>query len=196
MRESFLAASSVDFKQFLVGTAIFVNSLGTCFNRLRTIPGQPLGWASRLQLCMSETCGRRYGIILHRPSTWSQTLLRKALDSLQTAFNTNYHVRTSRYVGSIKNRIADSGRESTCTGLKNSSEQNLHLRTSRIKAATSWTNQLLDVWHMQRRTGGAGASGAVEPNPMVGCVVARGAEILGEGWHRRFGGAHAEVEAR
>ena len=37
--------------------------------------------------------------------------------------------------------------------------------------------------------------GAVEPNPMVGCVVARGAEILGEGWHRRVGGAHAEVEA-
>ena len=30
---------------------------------------------------------------------------------------------------------------------------------------------------------------------MVGCVIARGAEIVGEGWHRRFGGAHAEVEA-
>ncbi len=30
---------------------------------------------------------------------------------------------------------------------------------------------------------------------MVGCVVARGAEIIGEGWHRRFGEAHAEVEA-
>jgi diaminohydroxyphosphoribosylaminopyrimidine deaminase/5-amino-6-(5-phosphoribosylamino)uracil reductase len=30
---------------------------------------------------------------------------------------------------------------------------------------------------------------------MVGCVVVRGAEIIGEGWHRRFGGAHAEVEA-
>lgn len=30
---------------------------------------------------------------------------------------------------------------------------------------------------------------------MVGCVIAHGAEILGEGWHRRFGGPHAEVEA-
>ena len=30
---------------------------------------------------------------------------------------------------------------------------------------------------------------------MVGCVIAHGAEIIGEGWHRRFGGDHAEVEA-
>ncbi len=37
--------------------------------------------------------------------------------------------------------------------------------------------------------------GLVEPNPMVGCIVARGAELLGEGWHRRFGGPHAEIEA-
>src|SRR5437773_2261406 len=37
--------------------------------------------------------------------------------------------------------------------------------------------------------------GRVEPNPMVGCVLARGGRVLGEGYHRRFGGAHAEVEA-
>lgn len=37
--------------------------------------------------------------------------------------------------------------------------------------------------------------GAVEPNPMVGAVIARGQEVLGRGWHRRFGGAHAEIEA-
>jgi diaminohydroxyphosphoribosylaminopyrimidine deaminase/5-amino-6-(5-phosphoribosylamino)uracil reductase len=37
--------------------------------------------------------------------------------------------------------------------------------------------------------------GAVEPNPLVGCVIAQGAEIIGEGWHRRFGGPHAEIEA-
>jgi diaminohydroxyphosphoribosylaminopyrimidine deaminase/5-amino-6-(5-phosphoribosylamino)uracil reductase len=37
--------------------------------------------------------------------------------------------------------------------------------------------------------------GAVKPNPVVGAVVARDGEVLGEGWHERFGGAHAEVNA-
>lgn len=41
----------------------------------------------------------------------------------------------------------------------------------------------------------AAGRGAVEPNPLVGCVVVRGAEIIGEGWHRAFGGPHAEIEA-
>lgn len=54
----------------------------------------------------------------------------------------------------------------------------------------------LDVWHMRRALElAAQGQGCVEPNPMVGCVVARGAEIIGEGWHRAFGGDHAEVEA-
>jgi diaminohydroxyphosphoribosylaminopyrimidine deaminase/5-amino-6-(5-phosphoribosylamino)uracil reductase len=37
--------------------------------------------------------------------------------------------------------------------------------------------------------------GAVKPNPVVGAVIARGEDVLGEGWHERFGGAHAEVNA-
>lgn len=37
--------------------------------------------------------------------------------------------------------------------------------------------------------------GAVEPNPMVGCVIARGAEIIGQGWHRAYGERHAEINA-
>ena len=37
--------------------------------------------------------------------------------------------------------------------------------------------------------------GAVEPNPLVGCVIAQGDELVGEGWHTRFGGPHAEIEA-
>jgi len=54
----------------------------------------------------------------------------------------------------------------------------------------------LDAWHMSHALGlAARGQGAVEPNPMVGCVIARGAEIIGLGWHGRFGGPHAEIEA-
>lgn len=37
--------------------------------------------------------------------------------------------------------------------------------------------------------------GAVEPNPMVGAVVVRDGKIIGEGWHKQYGGPHAEVFA-
>ncbi|NQT36178.1 MAG: bifunctional diaminohydroxyphosphoribosylaminopyrimidine deaminase/5-amino-6-(5-phosphoribosylamino)uracil reductase RibD [Planctomycetes bacterium] len=54
----------------------------------------------------------------------------------------------------------------------------------------------LDVWHMRRALELAERGrGHVEPNPMVGCVIAQGAEIIGQGWHRKFGGPHAEIEA-
>jgi diaminohydroxyphosphoribosylaminopyrimidine deaminase / 5-amino-6-(5-phosphoribosylamino)uracil reductase len=37
--------------------------------------------------------------------------------------------------------------------------------------------------------------GYVSPNPLVGCVVVHDNKIIGEGWHRKYGEAHAEVNA-
>jgi diaminohydroxyphosphoribosylaminopyrimidine deaminase/5-amino-6-(5-phosphoribosylamino)uracil reductase len=37
--------------------------------------------------------------------------------------------------------------------------------------------------------------GRVNPNPVVGAVVARDGRVLGEGWHEEYGGPHAEVNA-
>lgn len=49
---------------------------------------------------------------------------------------------------------------------------------------------------MQRALQLAGLGrGTVSPNPMVGCVIVANNRIIGEGWHRNYGKAHAEVEA-
>lgn len=37
--------------------------------------------------------------------------------------------------------------------------------------------------------------GRVQPNPMVGAVIVHNGVIIGEGWHRQYGLAHAEVNA-
>jgi len=37
--------------------------------------------------------------------------------------------------------------------------------------------------------------GRVSPNPRVGCVIVHNNKIIGEGWHQKFGEAHAEVNA-
>src|SRR3954451_8634601 len=37
--------------------------------------------------------------------------------------------------------------------------------------------------------------GHVEPNPLVGAVIVRDGRVVGEGWHQRYGEAHAEVHA-
>lgn len=36
---------------------------------------------------------------------------------------------------------------------------------------------------------------SAHPNPRVGCVLVKDGEVVGEGWHRRSGEAHAEVNA-
>jgi diaminohydroxyphosphoribosylaminopyrimidine deaminase/5-amino-6-(5-phosphoribosylamino)uracil reductase len=54
-----------------------------------------------------------------------------------------------------------------------------------------------DIEAMRRAIGLARqGEGRVEPNPMVGAVIVSAAgEVVGEGFHQRFGGPHAEVVA-
>jgi diaminohydroxyphosphoribosylaminopyrimidine deaminase/5-amino-6-(5-phosphoribosylamino)uracil reductase len=37
--------------------------------------------------------------------------------------------------------------------------------------------------------------GRVSPNPMVGCIIVHDDQIIGEGYHQKYGEAHAEVNA-
>lgn len=54
----------------------------------------------------------------------------------------------------------------------------------------------IDQHHMQRAIELAELGrGMVEPNPVVGCVIASGERILAEGYHQKFGGPHAEINA-
>lgn len=53
-----------------------------------------------------------------------------------------------------------------------------------------------DERHMRRALQlGRRGVGLVSPNPMVGAVICRGGKIIGQGYHRRFGGDHAEIVA-
>jgi diaminohydroxyphosphoribosylaminopyrimidine deaminase/5-amino-6-(5-phosphoribosylamino)uracil reductase len=38
-------------------------------------------------------------------------------------------------------------------------------------------------------------AGYVSPNPLVGCVIVKDGQVVGRGYHQRFGGPHAEVYA-
>ncbi|MFT7343940.1 MAG: diaminohydroxyphosphoribosylaminopyrimidine deaminase [Lentimonas sp.] len=50
-----------------------------------------------------------------------------------------------------------------------------------------WMNRCLELAKM--------GTGNVSPNPMVGCVIVHENKIIGEGYHEKFGEAHAEVNA-
>ncbi len=53
-----------------------------------------------------------------------------------------------------------------------------------------------DIAYMRRALDlAAQGLGRVDPNPMVGALVVQGDEVVGEGYHARFGGPHAEVVA-
>ncbi len=56
--------------------------------------------------------------------------------------------------------------------------------------------QTIDARYLKRALSLARkGAGKVFPNPMVGCVIVRNGAIVGEGFHARFGGPHAEVAA-
>ena len=53
-----------------------------------------------------------------------------------------------------------------------------------------------DVRYMQRALAIAeGGVGFVSPNPLVGCVIVKDGRVVGEGYHERYGGLHAEANA-
>ncbi|CAH0532900.1 Riboflavin biosynthesis protein RibD [Vibrio stylophorae] len=55
---------------------------------------------------------------------------------------------------------------------------------------------LIDQQHMQRALALAALGRySTTPNPSVGCVIAHGEQVVGEGFHQRAGGPHAEVHA-
>ncbi len=55
---------------------------------------------------------------------------------------------------------------------------------------------MTDIEYMRRAIElAARGSYTTDPNPRVGCVIVRGGEIVGEGWHQWTGQAHAEAHA-
>lgn len=67
---------------------------------------------------------------------------------------------------------------------------------SRSAVGTPTLFTAADTRHMRRALALARrALGQTRPNPMVGAVLVRDGEILGEGWHHRAGQPHAEIEA-
>lgn len=53
-----------------------------------------------------------------------------------------------------------------------------------------------DAAHLERAQELAiGGWGSVHPNPLVGCVLVRDGVVVGEGYHKEFGGPHAEIVA-
>ena len=52
---------------------------------------------------------------------------------------------------------------------------------------TTWMRSALELAERGR--------GHVEPNPLVGSVLVKDGQMIGAGWHEKFGAAHAEVNA-
>lgn len=54
----------------------------------------------------------------------------------------------------------------------------------------------VDTFYMKRAlTLAKKGIGKTDPNPAVGCVIVKNGAVIGEGWHRKAGGPHAEIYA-
>jgi len=60
-----------------------------------------------------------------------------------------------------------------------------------------YSHSEFDAWHMRRALElAARGQGQAEPNPLVGAVLVQtDGTVVGEGWHKKYGGPHAEIEA-
>ncbi|HET9487520.1 MAG TPA: bifunctional diaminohydroxyphosphoribosylaminopyrimidine deaminase/5-amino-6-(5-phosphoribosylamino)uracil reductase RibD, partial [Chryseosolibacter sp.] len=56
-------------------------------------------------------------------------------------------------------------------------------------------NQSHEVYMTRALELAKNGTGNVSPNPLVGCVIVYDGKIIGEGWHKKYGEAHAEVNA-
>ena len=64
------------------------------------------------------------------------------------------------------------------------------------KAGVLYPGLAEDEHHMARAfTLARRGMGPVSPNPMVGCLLVHNGQMVGEGYHQRFGGPHAEAHA-
>ena len=68
------------------------------------------------------------------------------------------------------------------------------LKAISILFSMNWQPEDVHYMRLALRLARRGA-GRVLPNPMVGAVVVKNRQVLGQGYHRFFGGPHAEVEA-
>jgi len=58
------------------------------------------------------------------------------------------------------------------------------------------TDSAVDTKYMQMAlTLAAKGKGSVEPNPVVGCIIVKAGQVIGKGWHKKFGAVHAEINA-
>ena len=73
-------------------------------------------------------------------------------------------------------------------------DDDIALSTSCTRAFFMWTDEDRKYMDMALKLAERGL-GHVNPNPMVGAVIVKDGKVIAEGWHRKYGGLHAERDA-